>query len=114
MPENKDEQGGLVAMITAAIEDKLGNDIRIYDVRRRSSITDYFVVASAGSKPQLKAISEHVNVSLKKQGVASVRRGGEPESGWLFLDYVDVVIHLFLPETREYYAIEELWEGKDQ
>jgi len=114
MPKKKVEQNGLVKLITAAIEEKLGQDICIYDVRGMSSITDYFVIASAGSAPQLKAISEHINVSLKKQGIASTRRGGEPDSGWLFLDFVDVIIHLFLKETRAYYAIEELWEGKDQ
>lgn len=114
MAKSKDEQAGLVELITVAIEEKMGRDVRVYDVRGRSSITDCFVIASAGSAPQLKAISEHINVSLKKKGISSTRRGGEPESGWLFLDYIDVVIHLFLQETRAYYAIEELWEGKGQ
>lgn len=104
----------IVALALTAIEDKLGRDVRVYDVQGKSSVTDFFVIASAGSGPQLKAIEQSVNVCLKNNGIKSYRRGGDPDSGWLVLDYFDVVIHLFLDQTRKYYAIEELWEEKDQ
>jgi ribosome-associated protein len=103
-----------IELAVAAIEEKMGRDVLVYDVRGKSTITDYFVVASAASPPQLKAILENINGSLKEEGIRSYRRGGDPASGWLVLDYLDVVIHLFLQETRVYYAIEELWEEKDQ
>lgn len=98
-----------VNLAVAAIEDKLGRDIKVYDVRGKSSVTDYYIVATAASSPQLRAVSEHINVSLKKLDIRSHRRGGDPESGWLVLDYIDAVIHLFTQEQRDYYAIEELW-----
>ena len=99
-----------VALAKQAIEDKLGQDVRIYDVRGKSSVTDFFMVASAGSGPQLRAIAEELTVNLKKSGIGAHRKSGDPESGWIVVDYIEVVIHLFLKETREYYAIEELWE----
>ncbi len=104
----------IVTLAQEAIEDKLGRDVRVYDVRNKSTVTDFFMIASAGSSPQLKAVSESVTVGLKKQGHTTYRKGGEPDSGWIVLDYFDLVIHLFLQETREYYAIEELWEETDQ
>lgn len=104
----------IVTLAVSAIEDKLGKDVKVYDVRGKSSITDFFLVASAASAPQLKAISQSISVGLKQEGVMAHRKGGEPDSGWIVLDYIDMVIHLFLHEKRTYYAIEELWEGKDQ
>lgn len=110
----KSEIPETVKLATSAIEDKLGRDIKVYDVRGRSSITDFFMVASVSSPPQLRAVAEHLNVSLKKEGVMAHRKGGDPESGWIVVDYIDVVIHLFLQEKREYYAIEDLWAEKSQ
>jgi ribosome-associated protein len=104
----------IIKLAQEAIEDKMGRDIRIYDVRGKSSITDYFMVTSAASSPQLRAIAESVKVGLKEHGIHNYRVGGTPDSGWIVLDFLDVVIHLFLQETRAYYAIEELWEEADQ
>ncbi len=104
----------IVGLAVEAVEAKMGRDVKVYDVRGRSSITDFFLVASAASGPQLKAISESVSVGLKKNGIHAHRKGGEPDSGWIVLDYIDLVIHLFQQEKREYYAIEELWEEKDR
>ena len=109
----KNDYPETVKLAQEAIESKQGRDTRIYDVRGKSTITDYFMITSAASSPQLKAISESVRVDLKKHGIRDHRMGGSPDSGWVVLDYMDVVIHLFLQETREYYSIEELWEAGD-
>ena len=74
-------------------------------------MADFILIVSAPSAPHLKALSNEVQVSLKKKaGVHCYRRAGTPESGWLVLDYVDVIIHILSPKARGYYEIESLWE----
>ena len=92
-----------------ALDSKKGEDIAIYDVRGVSTVTDYYVVASGFSPPHLKAMFGGVQAELKKKDLRCYRRSGDPESGWMVLDYVDVIIHIFSAETRKYYQIEELW-----
>lgn len=82
------------------------------DVRRRSSVTDYYVMATGSSAPHLKAMQAGVEAALKAKGEQCYRKAGIPEGGWMVLDYVDVIVHMFTKETREYYALESLW-GKD-
>jgi len=101
----------IVKSVKAALADKKGEDIRVFDVRKKSDVADYYVVVSGSSPPQLRAMADEIQYSLKKDGVHSYRRAGDPESGWVVVDYVDVVIHIFSPQARRYYAIEELWAG---
>ena len=93
------------------MDDKKAVDIRLFDVRGISSLTDFFLVATGNSPPHLKALAEEVRHRLKDRGVIAYGSAGVPESGWVALDYVDVVIHVFLQQTRSYYAIEDLWES---
>ena len=80
------------------------------DLRELTEVFDYFVIASAASRRQLHAISEDIDRVLEKE-MGDKRLGieGYQDSRWILLDYGDVVIHLFDPETREYYALEDLW-----
>jgi len=98
----------LVAAQTA--EDNRGRDIVVLDVRDQTSIFDYFVIVTGTSRRQLHAISEEIDHALE-EGLGDRRMGieGYRESRWILLDYGDVVIHIFEPETREYYALEDLW-----
>ncbi|MBM4142179.1 MAG: ribosome silencing factor [Lentisphaerae bacterium] len=100
----------IARLARSAAQDKKGADIVILDVRGLSSICDYCLFVSGDSPPQLKALVNEIQHALKQRGVPCFRRGGQPESGWITLDYVDAVIHVFLPRQREYYAIESLWE----
>jgi len=93
----------------AALDAKQAEDIRIYDVRRISNLTDFTVVATGTSEPHLKALISEVQRRMKDQGTASYRTSGTPDSGWVVVDYVHVVVHVFSQEAREYYAIEKLW-----
>ncbi len=74
-----------------------------------SGITDYFLIASGFSAPHLKAMFRAVEQELKIDGIPCYRKTGDSEAGWMVLDYVDLVIHIFFHETRDYYAIEKLW-----
>jgi ribosome-associated protein len=99
------------AMIAArTAEDNRGRDIVILDLRELTTEFDYFVLATGTSRRQLHAISEEIDNVLEK-GLRDRRLGieGYVESRWILLDYGDVVIHLFDADTREYYALEELW-----
>jgi ribosome-associated protein len=88
---------------------KQASRVVILDVRELIVITDYFVIASGSSDRQVKTILEEVEKALKVLGVRPVRTEGEPESGWVLLDYVDAVVHVFAEEEREYYDLERLW-----
>ncbi len=99
----------LVAAQVAA--DNRGRDIVVLDMRELTSVFDYFVVATGTSRRQLHAMSEEIDRTLE-QDLGDRRLGieGYQDARWILLDYGDVVIHLFDPEARNYYAIEELWD----
>jgi len=81
----------------------------LLDVRGIVSFADYFVMCSGQSSRQINAIYDEILHSLKKEGVLLRHREGTVDSGWLLLDYGDVVIHIFAPTEREYYQLDELW-----
>jgi ribosome-associated protein len=99
------------AQVAARVaEENRGRDIVILDMRELTSIFDFFVLVSGTSRRQLHAISEEIDRVLEEElGDRRLGIEGYEDSHWILLDYGDVVIHLFEPETRSYYAIEELW-----
>jgi len=101
------------AIATAAAEaarDKQAADVAVLDVAALLTITDYFVICSVASSPQLKAVTEAVEERIRTElDRRPVRREGDAEGGWLLLDYIDVVVHVFGEEQREYYDLERLW-----
>jgi len=100
----------LTERIRVILDDKKAQDITIIDVRGTSTVTDYTIIASGMSAPHIRALYEEVQHQLKQEGVACYRRSGETEGGWMVLDYVNVIVHLFVPEMREFYALETLWD----
>ena len=92
----------------AALE-KRAVDVIVLDVQRVCSVTDYFLVCSGKSTTHLRTISDAIREELKRDGVRPLHAEGVAESGWLLLDYGDVLMHVFLEETRAYYALEHLW-----
>lgn len=97
-------------LVVKALEDRKATDVKVYDVRGKSGLTDFFVVATGAAAPHLKALVAESQAAMKDAGVASYRTSGDPESGWIVVDYIDVVVHVFSPEARAYYALEKLWE----
>ena len=89
--------------------EKKARDILILDVHALTSATDRFVVMSADSDTQVKAIADHVLEKLKEEGVRSWHVEGLEGRRWVLLDYVDVVVHVFHFETRNFYSLETLW-----
>jgi ribosome-associated protein len=89
--------------------DKKADALVVLDVQAVSTIADYFVICCGRSTTQVRTIADAVEASLKAEGARVIHREGVPESGWLLLDYGDVVVHVFLPDTRDFYALERLW-----
>ncbi|HEV8676445.1 MAG TPA: ribosome silencing factor [Methylomirabilota bacterium] len=104
--------------LTAAAKAQLGaraalakkaDALLVLDLRAVSTITDYFVICTGASTTQLRSIADAVESRLEEEGLRVFHREGLPESGWLLLDYSDVIVHVFLPETRDFYALDRLW-----
>jgi ribosome-associated protein len=95
-----------------ALEDKKGEDILILDIHEISTFADYFVICSGTSDRMLQALADaavdQVRKDYKEFGVRG-RKEGLSENGWVLVDFGDVILHLFSPERREYYQLEELW-----
>ncbi len=102
-------------MIAKAASDKKAADIVIIDMRKMSSLGDFFVIASAESAPQIKAISENIIDKLKSRGVRPYHIESDISGPmWLLMDYGDVVAHIFREETRKRYNLERLWGDAPQ
>ena len=91
-------------------EEKKAADIVELDLRGASAYTDYFVVCSGNTERQTKAIHDAVHLGLKRDhGLLPHRVEGAGEGRWILMDYLDVVVHVFTPETRGFYRLEQLW-----
>jgi ribosome-associated protein len=92
-----------------AARDKKALDLTVLDVRAVSSIADYFLVCSGRSTTHMETIADAIHLDLKADGVRPLHSEGVASSGWMLLDYGDVLMHVFLEQTRVYYALERLW-----
>jgi len=84
-------------------------DVTILDVHGLIVITDYFVICSGQTDRQIKTLVEEVERAVRDIGEKPIRREGDADSRWVLLDYIDVVVHVFAQEEREYYDLERLW-----
>ncbi len=89
--------------------DRKALDLVVLDVQGVSTVTDYFLVCSGRSTTHLRSITDAIREELKQEGIRPLHAEGATESGWVLLDYGDVLMHVFLEETRAYYALERLW-----
>jgi ribosome-associated protein len=99
----------LVERIVSVASDRKAIDIRVLDVRGIVGYTDYFVICSGNTERQTKAIHDSVYESLKGSGVLPRRVEGAREARWVLMDYLDAVVHVFTPDAREFYRLEQLW-----
>lgn len=107
--EGSDESRTVALAAARAAAAKQAEDVSILDVHGLIVITDYFVICSGSTERQVKTIVEEVEKALRELERRPVRREGETEARWFLLDYVDVVVHVFAEQEREYYDLERLW-----
>ena len=99
----------LIKAVYDALDEKQAEDIRVFDVSKTGSMTDYCIVASSLSSPHLKALEQSVMRATRDEGVHCYKHSGTAIGGWIIVDYIDFVVHIFSAEQRLYYSIEELW-----
>ena len=93
-----------------AIEDKLGQDTVIINIGKVSSLCDYFIITTASSQRQVKAIADNVEDELSKLGLEPRGKEGQGTQTWVLLDYGDIMVHVFNDENRGFYNLEKLWK----
>ena len=99
----------LIKDIIELIKSKKGYDITILDVKKLSSLTEYFIICSSDSEPQTRSIMNHIKKELSKKKIKPYQVEGLDYCDWVLMDYFDVVIHIFKKEIRDFYNIERLW-----
>ncbi len=99
--------------IVDIMEDKKGEDIILLDIQGLAAFADYFVICSGTSDRMLRSLADSAVEVMKKGHKIPARVEGQPQDGWVLVDFGDVVLHIFSPDRRNYYRIEELWaQGK--
>jgi len=103
----------LAHRITDIIVEKQGEDILVLDLQEVTTFTDYFIICNGTSSRQLDALKASIREALKDEEppVLPISVEGQSESGWILMDYAGVIVHLFAPETRAFYRLEDLWKG---
>lgn len=102
------------SLIVNALDNKKAQDITLLRTTDITILADYFVICTAGSTTQLKALSDEVEEVVKESGETPLRREGHRISDWVLIDFGCVVVHLFLREAREFYSLERLWADADE
>ncbi len=106
--ENRAEEFARIA--AAALEDKKGEDVRVLDISKVSVMADYFVIASGGSPNQVEALVDNVDEKLGRAGARLRQVEGRSTSGWVLMDYGDVIVHIFDKDNRLFYDLERIWQ----
>ena len=104
----------LVQLAVAALEDMKAQDITVIDVRGKTSVTDFMVIASGSSSRHVKSLANEVLEKVKEQGVRPIGSEGLEGGEWALLDLGDVVVHVMQIATRQFYDLERLWQGAEQ
>jgi len=99
----------IVKNIYNCLDEKKAIDIRVLDISSVSPIGDYFIIASAGSTSQTDALCEVVSETMHKSGFSMRGREGNSNSGWVLMDFGDIIVHIFSNQMREFYSLEHTW-----
>lgn len=103
------EPADLAQQIVDDLSDRQIEDIALIDVSKVAGFTDYFVIGTATSERQMRAVSDALERDLRERDIRPRLREGNPDSGWVLLDFGDVIVHLFSPEARAFYRLDDLW-----
>jgi ribosome-associated protein len=101
----------LLALALARLDDDKAEDIVSIELRGKTTIADYMIVASGRSQRHVGAVAEHLVEAFKAFGVKGIRVEGMPSCDWVLIDASDVIVHIFQPEVRDFYNIEKMWSG---
>lgn len=99
----------LADRIAQLLLDKKGNDVVMMDLRGISDVADYFIIVSGESDIHVKTLANHVEKELKGEKIRPLHKEGFRQLNWVLMDFIEVVVHIFRPEVRNYFALEKLW-----
>lgn len=102
----------LVDLASRSLDDSKAEDLVVIDLEGKSSISDHMLIASGRSTRQVSAMAEHLVEKLKSVGVKGISVEGQSQGDWVLIDAGDIIVHLFRPEVREFYALEKMWGGE--
>lgn len=108
--ETEEDIRDFAITIADILADTPASHTRVLDIRGISSLADFFVISTGENERQLRAISRHLSDEVSERKVRPSRVEGEPASGWILIDYSDVVVHIFETDMRQFYNLEELWQ----
>ena len=114
IPKEKAELLSNLKISCDALLDKKGEDLKLLYFGQKSSLTDCFIIATGNSNPHIKALRDNVEKSLKENKIEVYSKDRFQPSGWLVIDAIDFVVHIFSSEQRENYAIEQLWKDAEE
>lgn len=104
----------IVKKAYAALSDKKGEDIKVIEIGKLSTVADYFIIANGSNAPHVESLVDNVEEELLKENIHPERIEGVKSSGWILMDYSDVVVHVFAKEDRLFYDLERIWrDGKE-
>ena len=99
----------MAEQIAEVLSDKIAQNVVVLDLSRQSNFADYFVIATGDNERHLRALRDAADEAMALAGTRPLHIEGTADSGWILLDYGSLVVHLFLPEQRTYYALEHIW-----
>lgn len=99
----------IAELAVKSLDSKKARDIKVLETRNVTVLADYFIICTAGSTTQIKTLSDEVDKALKEKGEPPLHTEGYRRGGWILIDFGCVVVHVFLKEIREFYALERLW-----
>ena len=99
----------MLEIVETSLDDDKAQAITVIDLKGKSSIADFMVIASGTSSRQVAAIADHLVERLKKAGEKHINVDGMAQGDWVLIDVSDVIVHIFRPEVREYYNLEKMW-----
>jgi len=110
--ENKAKE--IALKVAKILDEKKARDIRIIYVNKQTIIADYFVIAAGTSRTQVNALADEVEYKLGLEGIDPTKVEGRGQGTWVLLDYDSVLVHVFNPQSREYYNLEKLWADGEE
>lgn len=108
-PQMSEELKNLIGLITRTLDDDKAEDIMTIDMSGKSSIADAFIIASGRSQRHVSALAEKLTRKLKEEGLGNAETEGLRQGDWVLVDAGDVIVHIFRPEVRDFYRIEDMW-----
>lgn len=112
VPAARHDSEALVGQITAWLDEAKAEDIKVIDIKGKSSIGDFMVIATGRTDRHVGAVADQIQRKLKEAGRGRVRVEGKPQCDWILIDTAEIIVHLFRPEVREFYNLEKMWSAE--